>query len=289
MTKLPEFINKIDLQAPEAYDLLFEAFTEQFPMPILTTLIKAKSFMFRIRQNTTSLDFRTFEDLLYPPVENVTSYSRANKPHQQIFYASDNFATTIAEMMPYWSKGFDVGDIFSMTSGMWELEQDILVTIIPDLVNQRLMELLAKSPVSTAIGSDLKYWNYINTFFHGQGFNDNRIYKVTSAFCNALIQNATTFGDKIGGVLYTSAQDPTGWNLALAPTVADNCLKLNDVAKHFIRKGKPANGKPTYDNYITPVVAKSLDYGTRQIKWSWYRNLLAYIRVRASALTSRSS
>ncbi len=282
MTPLPEFINKIDLQTPQAYDLLFEAFTEQFPMPILTTLIKAKNFMFRIRQNVTSLDFQTFEDLSYPPAECVNSYSRANRPQQQVFYASDNFATTLAEMMPYWSKGFDVGDIFPMTSGMWELEQDLLVTIIPDLVNQRLMEQLAKSSASRAIAADLNYWNYINTFFHGQGFNDNRFYKVTSAFCNSLIQNATTFGEKIGGVLYTSAQDPTGWNLALAPTVADNCLTLIHVAKHFIRKGKRSNGKPSYDNYIKAVVAKSLDYRNRQIKWSWYSNLMAHIRVRAA-------
>ena len=267
MTKLEQLIRNLDLNSDNAYASLFKAFTHDLSMPILTCPIKANSFVFRIRQNQPDANYQKFGDISYPPQERVIGYSRANKPLQQVFYASDNFGTALTELMPYWSGRFNVGDKFAVTSGLWMLKTDIHLAIIPDLANERLMEFLSKSPALRTLTADAEYWEFVNSYFKAQGILNAGIYKFTSAFCNALINNVTTLGDKVAGILYTSAQDPTGWNVALTPQIVDECLSMNNVVKHIIQRDGTRNGKPTYNNFATPVIAKSLDHSTENISW----------------------
>ena len=104
-----EFIKEIDLSNEGAYNLLLEIFTKKYPMPVLSVPIMASSMMYRSRQNLTESDFTDFNDLSYPPIEVITEYSRANKPNEQIFYASDDIDTNLTELLPYWSSLVDEG------------------------------------------------------------------------------------------------------------------------------------------------------------------------------------
>ena len=70
-----------------------------------------------------------------------------------------------------------------------------------------------------------KYWGYINTFFRTQGFYQPNIYKFTSAFCNALLHNSRIMRENIDGILYTSLQDTSGWNLAISSKFVDENLR----------------------------------------------------------------
>ncbi|MBM4401583.1 MAG: hypothetical protein FJ045_06500, partial [Crenarchaeota archaeon] len=268
MTELREFVNQVDLDADDAYDRLFRAFSRQFTMPVLTAPIKAGNVLFRSRQNADDSDFAFFCDLSYPPSESVTNYSRANVPGQQLFYASDRFETNLAELLPYWVQGISIGTTFAVTTAAWELTNEIVVAMVPDFNNDRLMEFLRGSSVWESLSREKHYWDYINSFFHDQGVYKRHVYKVSSAFSNALLQNCAAVGWKVQGILFTSAQDTSGWNLALLPQTADTHLKLVSVVKHLIRRNADVNGKPSYDNFQTPIIAFVLDYDKRTIIWA---------------------
>jgi hypothetical protein len=278
MTAIDQLILSTEFHAESAYDCLFEALTTRLDMPILCITLKAGSTLCRSRDNEGTHDFWTFDDLTYPPAHLLTNYSRANKPFQQIFYGSDNFATTLAELLPYWGQKHKTNDVFYVTTSHWELLSDVSVGIIPDEANERLMQLLrsARTPVITP--ANMEHWKSVNNYFRAQGVTDTTIYKFTSAYCNALVHNALKVGFHIDGILYTSTQDTSGWNLALSPVVADKCLVLRHVIKHSMHMDQPTNGRPNYDNFTPPVQPLSIDHRHRLIKWNrrfafWHRVL----------------
>lgn len=262
-----EYIEELDLSNEEAYNQLYKIFTKKCPMPVLTVPILANSGIYRSRTNHPGADFTNFRDLSYPPKNIITEYSRANKPSEQIFYASDKYEISILELLPYWPNLVDVGETIAVTTGIWQLDSDILVGIIPDFKNSELMKYVNSSQYSNALNSDRDDLNSINQYFRGQGFYDKNIYKVTSAYCKAVIHNIESNGDNVQGLLYTSVQHSTGWNIALNPQVVNDHLQLVSVIKHFIRKNHSINGKPSYDNFQTPIEAKRLDKHKSKIIW----------------------
>lgn len=264
---IEQLIASVDFSSDNAYDEFYEIFTKIYPMPVLSVPIKAKSVMYRSRQNHNGNNFINYNDLSYPPKDVITEYSRANKPYEQIFYASDSEGTNLVELLPYWSSRVNMGETIAITTGLWQLDRDIIVGIIPDLENKNLMDFINNSQFSKQFKNNIGDWATINEFFRGQGFYDKNIYKVTSSYCNAVIQNIKSLGDDVQGVIYTSAQYNEGWNLALNPNLADNHLHLVRVGKQFIRRNQDENGKPTYDNFQEPQMAKGLDNKRCRILW----------------------
>lgn len=262
-----EFINEIDLSSDEAYNQLLDIFTKKYPMPVLTVPIKANSVMCRSRQNLTESNFTDFKDLSYPPTEVIKEYSRANIPFEQMFYASDGYETNLTELLPYWSSLVDEGDSIAVTIGFWQLDIDILVGIIPDLENKNLMNFISESQFSKEFYRNIDDWGEINKYFRGQGFFDKNIYKFSSAYCKAVIENIKLLGDNAQGVLYTSVQNADGWNLALNPKLVDEHLHLVRVGKQLIRRNRDENGRPSYDNFQTPRIARELDQENHKIIW----------------------
>lgn len=262
-------ISKINFDSGYAYNELFSLFTEDFNMPIIFVSLKKESVGFRTRNNIDGRDFFCFEELSYPDKKYITTYSRANIPGQQLFYISDNIETTIAELLPSWSKDLKIGDQFAITTGEWGFKKEMRVCIIPDFNNDRLKSLLIKSIDWDAEKSLSSYWEFINSFFRAQGITDPNVYKFTSAFCNALFHNSSVLGENVSGILYTSVQHSEGWNLAVLPKFVDDNLELKRVFKLFLRKQGVSNGKPDYDNFVspTPIFPKSLDFALRKIIW----------------------
>lgn len=271
LISLKDTVSKINFNLQTAYAELFRVFTQDFNMPIVFFPIKKESYGFRSRNNVNRKNFCKFNELSYPDKKFITKFSRANKPGQQLFYISDNFITTIAELMPYWSKDLNVGDIFPVTVGQWYLKKAIYVACIPDYNNDRLKSILEKKLLDLKQGTIVwEYWEYINSFFRSQGFYQPNIYKFTSAFCNAIIHNSQIMGENIDGILYTSTQYTAGWNLAIFPKFVDEYLELKSVFKLHIRKqGFSADGKPIYDNFKNPepVFPKEIDFLKQKIIW----------------------
>jgi len=269
LNSLKTFVSKINFESETAYDELFRGFTQGFNMPIIFVPIKKESFGYRSRNNLNGKDFCHFNELSYPDKKFITKYSRANKPGQQVFYSSDDFETNITELMPYWSKDLKIGDTFAITTGQWGFKKEIYVSVIPDFTNVRLKTLL-DNILDLKRGTTVwEYWEYINSFFRAQGFYQPSIYKFTSAFCNALIHNSQVIDEKVNGILYTSIQNTSGWNLAILPKFVDENLELKSVFKLFLRKQGSTNGKPKYDNFLTPdpVLPKKLDFSSHKIIW----------------------
>lgn len=267
LISLKKYVSQIDLGTEEAYDILFEAFTQRFPMSMMWFPIKKESCVFRSRNNIFNKDFYQYSDLSYPPSKDIKKYSRANKPNQQVFYASDNYATNLTELLPFWSQNISTGKSFSVTTGIWGLSKSIIVSVIPDVSNERMIPFIEKISELKHNSIIQNYWSYINSFFRTQGFYEQNVYKFTSAFCNALIHNIKQSGNLVDGVLYTSVQDPSGWNIAISPEAFDSIFFLKDVVKHFIQMEGFKNGKPVYNNFRGDVIPHKLDRSLKKIIW----------------------
>ena len=164
----------------------------------------------------------------------------------------------------------EVGDLITVTVSQWNFNKEFYAAAIPDFTNNRLMSLLENNlPSLKSDNVFKKYWGYINTFFRTQGFYQPNIYKFTSAFCNALMHNSRIMRENIDGILYTSLQDTSGWNLAISSKFVDENLELKRVFKILLRKQGYSNGKPVYDNFLTPepIFPKLLDISSQKIIW----------------------
>jgi hypothetical protein len=104
LNSLINIISKIDLESETAYDELYDLFTQGFNMPIIIVPLKKRSICYRSRNYHNEEYYESFRYLIYPDKKFILKYSRANKPRQQVFYCSDSFETTIAELLPFWSK-----------------------------------------------------------------------------------------------------------------------------------------------------------------------------------------
>lgn len=271
LLSLKNHIAKINLESETAYEEIFCAFTQGFNMPIIFIPLKKGSICYRCRNNKDKKDYENFSDLSYPDKKFILNYSRANKPGQQVFYCSDSFGTTLTELLPKWSKDFEIGESFTVTISEWNFMNEITIACIPDFDNARLMKLLNNKIDFESDAALMKYWEFINTFFRAQGLNQPNVYKFTSAFCNALLSNTQVMGEKVNGIMYTSIQDLTlqGWNLAISPKFVEKNLKLKKVLKLILQKSGYKNGMPTYDNNLNPepVFAKKLNYKLEKILW----------------------
>jgi hypothetical protein len=265
---LSQIVGDNPLDGMATYIRLFKALTEQFEMPVLFAPIQEGSVVYRTRKNEEGIDFCVFDDLSFPPPDRVTRFSRANKPFQSVFYGSDNFATTMGELIPSWNGTTKVGQTFAVTTAQWETMQPIRLAVILDHSNRRLMEQFAGVPSLSSGNDDVSYWKDLSRYFHAQGVTDSDVYTVTSAFCNALLHNAEALGEAVDGILYTSAQDNEGWNVALRPESASAKLRLMTVVKHLISRRRSELGMPTYDNFVEPIMATKLDHRSKRIVWA---------------------
>ncbi len=263
--ELKNIVESIDLNLEEAYDQLFNVFTTYCVIPTLTVPLKTKSFVFRSRPNENNIDFAHYSQISYPDSSIVIDYSRANRPHQSMFYASDYFPTTLLELLPRF-EDYSIEDRFVMTTGKWVVQSDLHVILIPNPLNERMNNIFKKIDKLIKSRYELDYWSYINTFFCARVSNNKNIYKISSAYCNALLKLSENNGHNIDGILYTSVQDGSGYNITLFPNVVNEKLFLQDVVKNFIRRNKTPTGKYEFNNYETPIRAL-LENETQTIKW----------------------
>ncbi|MCX8104787.1 MAG: hypothetical protein N3D80_02800 [Ignavibacterium album] len=265
LIEFQKFISNVNFESEQAYNVFYEAFTRIFPMSLLWVPIKRNSYVFRTRNNE-GFDFTTFSDLIYPPIDKVTSYSRANIPYQQVFYCSDSYESNFAELLLSWKKEKSFNSTFYITTSIWKIMDDIIVAVIPDSSNARMLPFMNKIKQFDRTSSiTAQYWNLVNSFFREDGFLNPNIYKFTSALCNAALENLKKSGIAAQGVLYTSVQHNKGWNLALTKETADQKLYLEDVAKYRVKLVGFYN-KPEY-LILEDKKQKLIDYLSKRIIW----------------------
>jgi hypothetical protein len=269
INKVINRIKSVDLTNDFAYEELFFVFSQIESLPCYSYTISKELNLgfYRSRKNDCFVNYIDFGELSYPPANKVTEYSRANKPVQNLFYISDRWSTNLMELKLFWAKDLLDKDIFWVTTGKWDLIEDIKVIIIPDFYNASMKQFIGRLS-SELEQSQLDFLRFINDLFKIQAYDNKNLYKLTSAFCNSLIYSHIRSNQKIDGILFTSVQDGRGFNLALNPlTVDSRKFKLNSVIKHLLRKTTGSNNKPKIDNYNTPIFAERLDYDKEKIIW----------------------
>jgi len=260
-----ELIRNVKLEEPIAYEKLLELFFSLEHLPSYTVPLVKGSIAYRSRQNENPTNFCTFKDLSYPPVDCVKYFSRANKPFQNLFYCSDSWETNFTELMPNWFWNIPPGDVIAVTCGKWEVVENLKIVIIPDLNNPNMKLFNEKAAIKQLGDEDLMLLSFINRIFKENTILDKNVYKITCAFSNVI---RTYYNQKkipIDGILYTSAQDKVGFNLAINTNAIDSKkIVLRDVSKHFITK---RDNIPTYDNCISPIMPLKIDFQNEKIIW----------------------
>jgi hypothetical protein len=256
--ELMRIIDKSDLNSLFAYEEIFATFLylNRFSFP--SSLLKSKSVFCRTRNNKNKL-FTEFSELSCPDSSLVHNYSRANKPHQSVFYLSDKYETNRSELLPTWSCDAPINFKFDITISVWELNEDIFVALIPEKSNPAFHDYFKKNFSKI----EIEFLNWITEKFSTKILENPNVYKFTSALCNVLLDRETK--QKNWGTLYPSVHSRDeigkGYNIALIPE-ALKLFTIKEVYKQKIIK----IGEEKWEDLGTPIKAK-LDYNSQKIIW----------------------
>ena len=248
------------------YDELFCYFSTLQDIPVYDyKLLKGNSF-YRARKNDNFANFQNFNDLYSPPKDLVKNYSRANKPFQSVFYVSDTWETNLAELKLFLLNGLAIGDYIWITQAKWEQLKDFNLVILPDFENLKMKEFI-NNFISKLPKNQIQFLKFMNSFFRkpiNPTKDDSKTYQLTSAFCNALLAESFRSKSPIDGILYTSVESSSGFNLALNPSLIEqNEIKIDKVVKYVFRK----SSKTTFDNFIGPNMPMNIDFEKGKIDW----------------------
>lgn len=260
-----ELIRSVKLDEPISYERLLELFFSIENLPSYIVPLVKGSIVYRSRQNENSTNYCTFKDLSYPPLDCVKYFSRVNKPFQNLFYCSDSWETNLTEFMPNWFWNIPSGDVIAVTCGKWEVAENLKIVVIPDFNNPKMKLFNEKAEIKKLGDESLMLLSFINNIFNENSMLDKNVYKITCAFSNVIRTYYSQRKIPIDGILYTSAQDKIGFNLAINTDVINSKkIILRDLTKHFITK---RDNIPTYDNCISPIKPLKIDFENEKINW----------------------
>jgi hypothetical protein len=207
------------------------------------TLHKGKAIT-RVRENKPGEHFNTRSALSYVPAQYNTSFQRASTPDQTMFYGSvvpenldreelktARFAALL-EGSPFMRRPNQVDGEILVTFSKWIVTDDIpLIALVyhKDFVTQspHTQELYNSYQAGSASWSPIhRAQNAAITGFLAAEFAKSNIDAHTDYKISALLtQIALSKG--MAGVYYPSVRaDAKGYNVAISPTYADNCLRL---------------------------------------------------------------
>ena len=248
------------------YDEMFCYFSTLQNIPVYNYKLPKGNSFYRARKNENFANFQNISDLYFPPKYLVKNYSRANTPFQSVFYVSDKWETNLAELKPFLLRGLAIGDVIWITQAKWRQLLEFDLVILPDFKNPKMKELI-KTYVSKLSENQIHFLTFINSYFSkpiNPTNDDSNTYQLTAAFCNALWAESFRSKKPIDGIIYTSVEHQSGFNLALNPSLIEqNKIKLENVVKHFLRK----SSKTSFDNSIEPNMPRSIDFEKNMIEW----------------------
>lgn len=266
MNSFEKDINEIMNHSSFIYDEMFCYFSTLQSIPVYNYKLPKGNSFYRARKNEDFANFQNISDLYSPPKTLVKNYSRANTPFQSVFYVSDMWETNLAELKPFLLGGLAIGDIIWITQAKWKQIQDFNLVILPDFKNSKMTEFI-NNFVSKLSENQIQFLSFINSFFSkpiNPTNDDSKTYQLTSAFCNALLAESDRSKKTIDGIIYTSVEHGSGFNLALKPSLIEqNKIVVENVVKHFLRK----SSKTTFDNFIEPNMPTNIDFENGKIEW----------------------
>ncbi|MFL9829272.1 hypothetical protein ABS764_00270 [Flavobacterium sp. ST-87] len=257
--------NLTSISYEEIYDLLKNGI-KFIPLPIAKLWTNA--FIDRVRPNNGTALFRHIDDLGYIKDKNVidnvlTSFGRANNPHQVMFYGALETTlidkprlTAIAETSHIFRvSGTDCTDGEHYTVSRWETQKELLVVEVvfseyalknnPDIAKsfENQTKLLQEHNLEPQeIAFHLEFLKFISEEFSKKVINPEE-YKISAAYTNIALLHPD-----VSGITYPSVQtDYFGVNIVLTPEVVRTYLKPKICSTQILyKKGMKsliANGK----------------------------------------------
>lgn len=258
-------LEKIFFKPDLVYEMLFANFINLSGFNFQTVAIKQGSPIYRARYTDKNDSFQKLSDISYPPKEFVTTFSRLNRPNQNLFYASESEISCLKEMLPFWFTEFNVGDKIQVTLGKWIIRKDIKLILIPDTEN---INDLNRNIVNQLQASEMEFWDYFSSKFKTSTKENRNIYEFTSAFGNALWLNSNLQKLNVNGFIYSSVQSPENLNLALSTDTIDSeyLIPLELVEIYFQKIGVDSKGIPLYKE-IGERKRGLIDFDKEKISW----------------------
>jgi hypothetical protein len=227
------------------YEIMLAHFSSLSGIGFHTIPMKKGSVIFRARYSDKIVSFIELSNISYPKKHFVNNFSRLNRPHQNIFYASETERGCLSEMLPFWLDEFKTGDKIMVTLGKWEVTNDLKLLIIPDTTNS---SELNKRTISQLNSEEIQFWDYISRKYKITTKEDKNIYEFTSAFANALWLTSKRQNINNHGFIYSSVQSKLDLNIALNVDLVDTerLIPLNFTERVFQKTGYNKFGLPTY-------------------------------------------
>ncbi len=222
---------------------------QNIPIPILTTIIKKGTPIFRGRTEENIKSFNNEFEISYrTDFANIKEYGRSNRPYQSVFYGSvpeskNDYApiTLLTEILPDFFEDEKPVNNKHITIGLWIAKKDFEVADIcyskdynhnPLMIEkQKLWNKKLKEEYSDSVNNYKDTLEFISNQFSKKNIKDHWDYKLSSVFFDIIQQK------NIHGVLYPSVKrDFEGLNLSLTHEVVDEFLELKSVSVHELSK-----------------------------------------------------
>lgn len=222
---------------------------QNIPIPILTTIIKKGTPIFRGRTEKDVKSFNSEFDISYrTDFANIKEYGRTNRPYQSVFYGSipeskNDYPplTLLTEILPDFFKDEKTVDNKHITIGLWIVKKDFEVADIcyskdysnnPIIIEkQNLWNKKLEEEYNETVNQHKETLEFISYQFSKKDIKSHWDYKLSSVFFD-LIQE-----EKITGILYPSVKrDFEGLNLSLRHEVVDDLLELKSVGVYELSK-----------------------------------------------------
>lgn len=228
----------LDARDELAYEQVFLVFNVLKNVPFFVNTMKNTFNVYRTRTHQNPELISNISELSCPQRNYVNAFARCNRPHQSIFYCSENRPTSYMELIEYWAETKKFGDELCVTVTNWEVTTPLNLVVItsPD-PNDRLSQydkIHGEAYDKFIKDKSKEEVNYINMFFEylfekfrKPAKNDLKTYLITSAYTNM----ALLFGNEtVDGVSYPSVPyNGEGINFALNKNVVSRKLALKSA------------------------------------------------------------
>lgn len=253
--KLKEYSKKLtEVSYEEIYDLLKNGI-KLIPLPLAK--LRAHSNIDRVRPNKGTTLFKHIDELGYIKDQEVidkylTSFGRANTPHQVMFYGALETSlidkqrlTAIAETSHLFrNTGIDCEEGEHYTVSRWETQKELCVVEVvfsdyalknnPDIVKsfdnqKKFLEQHNLAPQDLEF--HLQFLKFISEEFSKKVTNPEE-YKISAAYTNLAL-----LCPKVNGIMYPSVQtEYFGVNIVLTPETIDDCVIPKICSTQIVHK-----------------------------------------------------
>lgn len=275
MNNIIQYVFEIDESSEQAYEKAFLAYRNIERVPIISDIWAKGSLIFRSRTHESVEEvFEKISDISYPHEKYVKNFARVNRPYQSVFYGSENRPTSYMELVEYWAETRKFGEKLSVTIGMWELQKDLTLAIIP-IPNPD--ERLTREEKQVGENYDIKkkehkgsdvvisdtLFDFLSKEFRKPAKNNKAVYIRTASISNLFLINPV-----LDGIIYPSVPfGGQGYNIVLRKSIIDNQgIKLIGVGKDTFQITESENKKHNFTQ-IGNIEAKSIDHEKGLIIW----------------------